>query len=115
MLDGSYLQLGAVGILGSAFLLIVKWMLNTQSQQLRDVSTATKTHSLVVLDVHKTMIRHDAQTRGVIPFDGEEATAEHVRAHGDYQQVLDTLESTAETIRQSMGVDVAAPQTRSIF
>jgi|TARA_B100000902_G_C26924808_1_gene723477 hypothetical protein len=99
-----FLQLGAVGVLGAAFIIVIRWMLEQMTSKLNDVSIALKAGSLVQLDMHKTLIVHDAQIRGVNPTAGNDVTEMHANALAEYQKVLQSVERTADVIRESMVV-----------
>lgn len=101
-MDSTPVQLSALAVLGTAFLLVLRWMLNQMTSKLSDVANAIRAHSLVQLDMHKTLIKHDAQVRGVNPSVGDDATEAHERAAGEYSGILSTLENTAETIKLAM-------------
>ena len=98
----SWAQFGAVGILGLAFLLVLRWMLNRMSTQLDEVGRSIRVHALTQLDMHRTLIMHDAQIRGVNPTAGEDETDAHRKAADEYTKVLAALESTSETIKASL-------------
>lgn len=95
-------QLGAVGVLGTAFLLVLRWMLHKMSGQLDDVGKSIRALALVQLDMHKTLIMHDAQIRGVNPSAGKDETDAHATARDEYEKVLAALNATSETIRATL-------------
>ncbi len=97
-----FIQTGAVAILGAGFIILCRWMTSQMTIQLRDVSNAIRACALTQLDMHRTLITHDAQIRGVNPTAGNDAEEAHTLAEAEYKKILDTLENTSEAIRQSL-------------
>ena len=100
-------EFGAVAVLGTAFLLLIRWMIHQMSRQLADVSSAIRTQALVQLDMHKTLLIHDAQIRGVNLAPGETATDAHKKAYDEYKKLLATLDGTSETIKATLTYSAA--------
>tara|TARA_R100001244_G_scaffold786_3_gene1490 strand:+ start:6283 stop:6606 length:324 start_codon:yes stop_codon:yes gene_type:complete len=97
-----FMQLGAVGILGFVLVLVVRWLINRVSTDLRDAARAIRSLAMTQLDMHDTLLRHDAQIRGVNPSAGENPTAACIQASEQYDRILASLESTKqELIRQA--------------
>mgnify|MGYP003638038315 CR=1 FL=1 len=97
-----FMQLGAVGILGFVLVLVVRWLINRVSCDLRDAARAIRTLAMTQLDMHDTLLRHDAQIRGVNPTAGDTPAAACIQAAEQYDRILASLESTkAELIRQA--------------
>lgn len=97
-----FMQLGAVGILGLAFLLLLRWITYQQSRELLDVGQALHSVVLTVLDVHKTLIIHDARIRRIHPPTEEQTSEEQRLAYESYERILRTLDMTADAIKVSM-------------
>lgn len=97
---GRYVDLGAVGVLGAAFLVVMRWMLNQMSRQFLAIERAIEIQNMVILDLHHTMIRHDAKVRGVNPSVGENTEEACKAAAEDLKEVLATISSTREAIER---------------
>jgi hypothetical protein len=104
---GRYVDLGAVGVLGAAFLVVMRWMLNQMSRQFRAIERAIEVQNMVILDLHHTMIRHDAKVRGVNPTVGENQEEACKAAAEDLKEVLATIASTRDTIQRMVQVPTA--------
>lgn len=108
------MQFGAVGFLGVAFLLVMRWMMFSMTKELTGVANAIRTLSLTQLDLHKTLIMHDAQIRGVNPSAGKDLPDSCEKALDEYRKVLAALDGTGEVIKKSIENTPPPPVTRFI-
>lgn len=88
-------------VLGTAFLLVLRWMLYTITQRLVDVGNAIRSHALVQLDMHKTLIMIHAESNGVVPLQ-KDSTDVQQKAAEEYKRLVATLDATSETIKATM-------------
>ena len=98
----SILQFGELGVLGIGFLMIVRHMLTQADKTVNALERSIKSLTLVVLDMHGTLIRHDAQVRGVNPAVGDTDNERFDMAKNEYDAILRAIDNTAEAIRRSL-------------
>ena len=92
-----YIEFSAFGVIGLSFLLVVMWMMSSMSNSIWVLT-------LVQLDMHKTLIRHDAQVRGVNPSAGNDDTDAHNKARQEYEAILETISNTASLVKERIRV-----------
>lgn len=90
-----FLELGAVGALGAAFIIVMRWMLGQMTAEFRHIATVLTANAMILNDMHRTLIVHDAQIRGVHPAAGEDANERCQKAAEEYQKLQAGVESTA--------------------
>lgn len=100
---GLFMQYGALGMLALAFLLVLKWMLTNQTREMRSITASLYTVALTQVDMHRTLMMHDAQVRGVNPSAGEDMNDAHEKAYEQYTRAIESIDKTAAAIKDAMG------------
>lgn len=100
-MNSEVMEPAAFAVLAGTFVLMIRWMLNQMTSKLREVGESIRICAMVQLDMHKTLIIHDAQIRGVHPAAGVDPTDASLRAHEEYEKVLRAIDATSEVIKQT--------------
>jgi len=93
-------ELSANAAIIAAFFFLFKWFLKTQTAELRSISYAINASSLVITDLHMTLIAHDARVRGIDPESKDDRDPGHKDAVESYKQILSHLEKTNFSINR---------------
>lgn len=111
-----WIQLGATGILGFCFLAVLKWMMRQQSIQLNETNLAIHTNSMLLLQLQKELLRHDATVRGINPAAGETLDERSAKAVEAYNIIREDIDKIGKTITSRMEAMMRAGEKgKSIF
>lgn len=97
-----WINLGAVGVMGFCFVLVLKWMLKQQTAAGRENTLAIHTNSLILLQLQKDLLRHDATVRGLNPSAGEDSDKRSRKAIELYSGMLNELDAISQTVKARM-------------
>jgi len=97
-----YTEVTAMGLVGIAFIVVLKWMLKQQSRQMLEMTLAIHTNSLLLLQLQKDIIRHDTTIRGINPSAGETEGERINIAYSMYKRIVEEINRTATVIEKRM-------------
>lgn len=95
-------NLGGMAIVGAGFILMLKHLLNQQGKTSNEITQAIHTNSLLLLQLQKELLRHDATVRGLNPSVGKDQDERVNQALEIYENIQQEIERTATVIKRRM-------------
>lgn len=95
-------EFGVTGLVGFLFVMILRFVLKQHTAQMTENTLAIHTNSLLLLQLQKDLLRHDAKIRQVPRLAGEAAIEEAQAALEVYERMSIEIESLSKSIRDRM-------------
>ena len=94
-----------LGVVGTAFMLMLRWMMTRFERELRDLragqqetSTTIAALSVVIVSLQKQLLAHDLTVHGINPSTGGDTNERANRAIKKYTELRHVLDETATTL-----------------
>lgn len=99
-MDGIVGEISAVAVVGSTFLMLVRWLISRLTEDVGESVKAVWSLHMLIMELYKLILSHDAQVRGINPLADVQASENLSLAVSEYKKILDRI-SRMESIVKS--------------